>query len=76
MVTYAFTGELQPEQVRSHSTKHSRLTRSSTPAKAKGIPVTIMEALHAGIPVVAPAIGGIPSWWIAASAACTGRTAA
>jgi colanic acid/amylovoran biosynthesis glycosyltransferase len=59
MVTYAFTGELRPEQVRSLYETQPFDAFINT-SKSEGIPVTIMEALYAGIPVIAPAIGGIP----------------
>lgn len=58
-VTYTFTGELRPEQVRGLYETQPFDAFINT-SKSEGIPVTIMEALHAGIPVVAPAIGGIP----------------
>ena len=59
MVTYSFTGALLPEQVRGLYAEQSFDAFINT-SRSEGIPVTIMEALHAGIPVVAPAIGGIP----------------
>ena len=59
MVTYSFTGALLPEQVRGLYDAQPFDAFINT-SRSEGIPVTIMEALHAGIPVVAPAIGGIP----------------
>ena len=59
MVTYSFTGALLPEQVRGLYIAQPFDAFINT-SRSEGIPVTIMEALHAGIPVLAPAIGGIP----------------
>ncbi len=58
-VTYTFTGGLQPEQIRKRYETQAFDAFVNT-SKSEGIPVTIMEALQAGIPVIAPKIGGIP----------------
>lgn len=58
-VTYELTGSLPPERVSSLYQKKPFDVFINT-SKNEGTPVSIMEALHAGIPVVAPQIGGIP----------------
>ena len=58
-VSYTLTGTLSPEQVRElyNTTPFDVFINTS---QNEGTPVAIMEALHAGVPVVAPAVGGIP----------------
>ena len=58
-VAYSFTGALTPMRVRRlyAETPFDAFVNTSV---SEGIPVTFMEALQAGIPVVAPQIGGIP----------------
>jgi len=59
MVCYELTGALPPEQVLDmYETQPFDVFVNTS--KNEGTPVAIMEALHAGIPVVAPAVGGIP----------------
>ena len=58
-ITYTLAGTLPPEQVRAlYATKPFDVFINTS--RNEGTPVAIMEALHAGIPVVAPAVGGIP----------------
>jgi colanic acid/amylovoran biosynthesis glycosyltransferase len=58
-ITYELTGGLPPEKVQGIYAATAFDTFLNTSAN-EGTPVSIMEALHAGIPVVAPNVGGIP----------------
>ncbi len=59
LVTYELTGSLPPEQVGDmYRTRPFDVFVNTS--KNEGTPVSIMEALHAGIPVAAPRVGGIP----------------
>ncbi len=53
-----FTGYLDNSKVKSHlaTTKYDVMINAS---KSEGVPVSIMEAMSFGIPVIAPDIGGI-----------------
>lgn len=59
LVAFAFTGNLRPEKIRKLYETEAFDAFINT-SKSEGVPVTIMEALQAGIPVIAPKIGGIP----------------
>jgi len=58
-VTYELPGMLPPDKVHEIYETTAFDVFLNTSAN-EGTPVSIMEALHAGIPVAAPAVGGIP----------------
>ena len=59
LVSYQLTGSLPPERVQAiYATKAFDVFLNTS--ANEGTPVSIMEALHAGIPAVAPNVGGIP----------------
>ena len=58
-VSYTFTGQLAPEQVRGVYETEPFDAFINT-SKSEGVPITMMEALYAGIPIIGPKIGGIP----------------
>ena len=53
------TGTVPREQVEQIYATHPFDVFVNT-SRNEGVPVSIMEAMHAGIPVIAPAVGGIP----------------
>lgn len=58
LVTYELKGYLPPEQLQTlYATEAFDVFLNTS--KMEGTPVSIMEALHEGIPVVAPAVAGI-----------------
>ncbi len=58
-IAYSLIGRQTPEQIR-QIYKTTAFDVFINTSKNEGTPVAIMEAMHAGIPVVAPAVGGIP----------------
>ncbi|NLI20724.1 MAG: glycosyltransferase [Clostridiales bacterium] len=58
-IELAFTGKVQREQVAQIYLSQPFDVFVNT-SRSEGIPVSIMEAMRAGIPIVAPAINGIP----------------
>lgn len=52
-----FTGELPPEDVRTHL---ERADLFCLPSFSEGLPISIMEAMAAGVPVVTTWVAGIP----------------
>jgi glycosyltransferase involved in cell wall biosynthesis len=58
-ITFEFRGSLPNEELMSFY-KTRRVDLFVNTSLSEGIPVTIMEAQSFGIPVVAPAVGGVP----------------
>jgi glycosyltransferase involved in cell wall biosynthesis len=52
-----FTGELGPEEVRTHL---DRADLFCLPSFSEGLPISIMEAMAVGVPVVTTWVAGIP----------------
>ncbi len=58
-VIYKITGQLEwDEASRIYETRGFDLFVNSS--RKEGVPVSIMEALHYGVPAIAPSVGGIP----------------
>ncbi|NLO84683.1 MAG: glycosyltransferase [Clostridiales bacterium] len=58
-VIYEFMGSLDFEKVQKQYDTHAYDLFINTSRK-EGVPVSIMEAMRHGIPIIAPAVGGIP----------------
>lgn len=58
-IQYTFTGEKTIEEVRSFLEHHQADFLICT-SESEGIPVSMMEALAAGTPVISTAVGGVP----------------
>ncbi len=58
-IQYAFTGEKTIDEVRSFLEQHQADFLIST-SESEGIPVSMMEALASGTPVISTAVGGVP----------------
>lgn len=58
-IQYTFTGEKTLDEVRSFLEQHQADFILCT-SESEGIPVSMMEALAAGIPIISTAVGGIP----------------
>jgi glycosyltransferase involved in cell wall biosynthesis len=63
---WTFHGRLPNAQVRAYYRDHA-VDVFVNVSDSEGVPVSIMEAMAAGVPVVAPAIGGIPELVTAAN---------
>lgn len=57
-VTYQFWGNMDNSDVKSYYKKHE-IDLFVNASETEGVPVSIMEAMSAGVPVIAPNVGGI-----------------
>jgi colanic acid/amylovoran biosynthesis glycosyltransferase len=58
-VTYDITGTVEREQVQQLYASHPFDVFVNV-SRSEGVPVSIMEAMRAGLPIIAPNVGGIP----------------